>query len=289
MTISPKSSVFPEWALGGLPGGDATRFLRVDFRTEGGDQYSSFESLIETKTPRLAWARATICPCKGFNDQTGQTDPSCPVCNATGWAYFRPQQYVVDEARLGSFDPLQQALLEASNAVVIRGFFANISATPDMFQALGNWAFGSATLTVRPANRLGYYDRITQIDEVAVFSEVVVVDGPVVKTRYPVRWLNYCMAVATAYGNDDLVLYDDGTLRWRPGKQPTAGTRVSVHYMHHPTWVMIEYGNLVRTSLIKFRKPVVATPDGDILDLPIKVIMRREHLQLDPERAAPAL
>lgn len=288
-TISPKSTAFTESGVAGLPGGAATRFLRVDFRVEGGDQYSSFDSLIETKTPRLAWARATVCPCKGFNDQTEQTDPTCVFCNAKGWTYFKPPQYVVDESRLGTLDPLQNVLLEKANGVIIRGFFTNITATPDMFQALGNWAFGSAMLTVRPGNRLGYYDRIIQIDEIAVYSEIVVVDGPIVKTRYPLRWLNYCMSLAQAYGDDDLVLYDDGVLKWKPGRQPAAGTRVSVHYMHHPVWVMIEYSNLVRTSLIQFRKATPQTPDGDILDLPIKLVMRREHLQLDAESPAPAL
>ena len=254
-------SVFPEWGVAGLPGGDATRFLRVDFRLEGGDKYSSFDSLIETKCPRLVWARAMLCPCKGYNDQTQQNDPNCPKCNASGWTYFTPKEYVVDAESLGELDDMQEALRTKANGVIIRGLFTNMTSEPSMFQALGPTAFGSAMLTVRAANRLGYFDRIVQIDEVAPYSEVVKVSGNTLATRYPVRWLNYCSSIDTAYGDNELTLYKDGVLEWKEGLAPTDGTRVSVHYMHHPTWLLVEYANLVRTSLVKFRKPAPQTPD----------------------------
>lgn len=283
-----RETAFPEWGIGGLPGGDATKFLRVDFGLAGGEKYSTFDSFIETKTPRLVWARAARCPCVGFNDQTQQTDPTCPLCNATGWAYFKPRQYAFDEKQLGTLDALQKSILEKANGVVIRGLMTSVAVQPDMFQALGANAMGSAMLTVRPANRVGYYDRIIAIDEVMPHSEVVVVDGATLKTRYPVRWLNACFSTTKGYADEDIALFEDGTLGWRTGKKPANGTRVAVHYMKHPQWIVMEYANLVRTSLIKFRRATSQTPDGDILDLPIKTLVRLEHLvDLGPEQGAP--
>lgn len=279
----PLDDAFNVYPVGGLPGGDASRFMRVDFRTAGGDEFSEFESLIETKTPRLGWARASICSCKGFNDQTDQFDPNCPVCNAQGWRYFRPTEYVVNVEQLGALDPLQSALLEKANAVVIRGLMTGIATQPDIFQALGKWALGSSMLSIRPANRVGYYDRIIQLDVIEPFSEVIEDAGVAnPKTRYPVHSLNFIGSLTQEFTNDDVILYDDGTLGWKAGKQPPKGTRVSLSYMHHPVWVVLEYVNANRTSLIKFRTPTTQTPQGNTQHLPIRVLIRREYLPMDP-------
>lgn len=280
----PLDDAFNVYPVAGLPGGDASRFLRVDFRTTGGDEFTEFESMIETKTPRLAWARATICSCAGFNNQTDQTDPDCPKCNGIGWRYFRPQDYVVDEEQLGQLDALQTALLEKANAVVVRGLMTGIGTQPDIFNTLGKWALGSSMLTMRPRNRVGYYDRIVQLDVIEPFSEVVTVDaGGVLKTRYPVHSLNFAASLGAEFDNDDLTLFDDGSLAFKTGKAPASGTRVTLSYMHHPTWVVIEYVNANRTALVKFRNPTTQTPQGDTQHLPLRVIVRREYLALDAD------
>lgn len=281
----PLDDAFNVYPVGGLPGGDASRFLRVDFRTTGGDEFTEFESMIETKCPRLGWARATICSCKGFNDQTDQTDPDCPKCNGLGWRYFRPTEYAVDETQLGALDSLQAALLEKANAVVVRGLMTGISTSPDIFAALGKWALGSAQLTMRPRNRVGYYDRVVQLDVIEPFSEVIEDAGVATpKTRYPVHSVNFLASLTQEFTNDDLILYDDGTLGWKPTKQPPSGTRITISYMHHPVWVVIEYVNANRTSLAKFRRPAaeVQTPQGDTQHLPLRVVVRREYLSMDP-------
>lgn len=265
-------------------GEPTTKFARVDFRVAGGSEATEFEELIETKCPRLGWARATICSCKGFNDQTDQTDPSCPVCNALGWRFFRPREYIVDETTLGALDPLQTSLLEKAKGVVIRGLTTGIGTQPDIFQTLGKWALGSTMLTVRPGNRVGYFDRIIQLDVVEPFSEVITTDGTnVIPTRYPVHSLNFLATLTTEFDNDSVALFDDGTLGWKTGFVPAAGERVTIHYMHHPVWVVMEFVNANRTSLVKFKKNTVETPSGDTQHLPLRVMLRREYLPADSE------
>lgn len=285
----PLDSAFNLYPVGGLPGGDASRFLRVDFSTAGGDEFSQFESLIETKCPRLGWARAADCPCTGINAQTTTPDPVCPSCNGLGWRYFRPNEYVVDEAQLGPLDVLQQGILDKMRGVVIRGLLTGIATSPDIFQVLGKWALGSSMLSVRPRNRLGYYDRIVQLDEVTPFCEkhAVTEDSDFLPTRYPIHSVNFLGSLAQEFTDDDVELLEDGTVRFKATKKPETGTVVSINYMHHPAWVVIEYVNTQRTSLIKFRKAAPQTPQGDTLDLPIRVMVRREYLPMDPPDTAP--
>lgn len=276
----PLDNPFSPYPVAGEP---TVKFARVDFRSAGNTEFSEFEALIETKCPRIAWARATICSCKGFNDQTDQTDPDCPECNGLGWRYYRPADYVVDAANLGALDALQTALLEKARACVVRGLFTGIGTQPDIFQVLGKWAMGSAMLTLRPGNRVGYYDRFIQLDVIEPFSEVLEDAGVASpKTRYPVHRLNFMASLDKVFTEDDVILYDDGTLGWKPGRQPDSGTRVTVSYMHHPVWVVIEYVNANRTSLVKFKKADVDTPSGDTQHLPIRVLVRREYLPMDP-------
>jgi len=275
----PLDNAFSVYPQAGSP---SEKFARTDFRTSGTEDATEFETLIETKCPRLAWARASICSCKGFNDQTEQTNPDCPKCNGLGWRYYRPVDYCVDVGRIGALDELQTSILEKANAVVVRGLMVGLAASPDIFNALGKWALGSGTLTMRPRNRVGYYDRIIQLDVVDTFSEVITVDGAGIPTRYPMHSLNFIASVDAEFSNDDVTLFGDGTLRWKTGRMPVVGTRVTLSYMHHPAWVVIEYLNVNRTSLLKLRNPAPQTPQGDTQHLPLRVLVRREHLPMDP-------
>lgn len=276
------AKAFEGFPAAGKPGGQASRFLRVDVNPE-----TVFDSLIETKTPRLGWARATLCPCAGFNSQTKQLDPNCPSCNGLGWAYFRPASgtYKVNTDALGSFDAEQKATLDRANAVVIRGFMSSLESEPDMFRALGHWVFGSSRLTTRGANKLGYYDRIISIDERIVYSEFLDLpaDGTI-KTRYNVVKVNDLRSTTKQFTDDDVELVA-GKLVWKAGKQPAANTRISVHYLYHPVWVVVQHLHVARSSLVKFRRQPksLQTPEGDTTELPVQALVRLEHLDLSPK------
>lgn len=257
---------------------------RADFQKLNTEGDSAFDLLIETKTPRYAWSRSALCPCLGPNAQTTQPDPQCELCKGNGWLPFRPVGYAVDEAKVGELSPLQNAIVESTQAVVIRALVVGASAEPNIFAVLGKWALGSASVTVRAGNRLGYYDRLVALEpeETIPYCEVLTVGSstPDLRLRYHVVGLNLVRSVDTVYSQADFTLSEDGrTLAWRVGRIPVSGTRVVVHYLAHPTWVVQEYSKVNRVSVtaLKLRKRR-DSPPGDIIRLPAQYIARLEHL-----------
>lgn len=269
----------------GLPPNVKEGGQRVDFKTLNTQNDTAFDLLIETKCPRFGWARGARCPCTGPNPQApDRAEPDCDLCNGLGFHYFRPHQYVQDPNKIGTLDDTQCALVDRANAVVIKCLMVNALSQPDIYTVLGTWAFGSASCTVRQGNRLGYYDRLIALDDEMVYSEIVEVpDDPTtpIKLRYPAVALNMVRSVDTVYDETSACL-DVGDLAWIAGQEPAAGTRLAVHYIARPVWVVMEHTKLNRTSLVKQKKPVTTTPQGDIVLLPQQVMVRLEHLPLDP-------
>jgi hypothetical protein len=256
---------------------------RVDFKTLNKVNDTAFDLLIETKCPRYAWARGALCPCTGPNPQSQQPDPECTLCNAVGWLYFTPHEYVADEKAIGALDPAQCAIVAKAKAVVIKALMVSATSQPDIYTVLGRWAFGSASCTVRPGNKLGYYDRIISLDDTMVYSEVIEADGTsLIEPRYPICALNLVRSVATEYTEHDLTVVA-GEIVWNTGKEPAAGTRIALHYICRPAWVVMEHSKLNRTTLVKQKKSRTTTPQGDIVHLPQQVMVRLEHLPLNPE------
>lgn len=263
----------------GKPGGASSKFLRVDFKAD------DFADMIETKTGRLAWARSTMCECTGYSRQTGQPDPLCPNCNGKGFRFFRPINYVVDTTRLGLLDPIQTKIVEDNKCVVIRGLLMGLQKQPTIYEALGPWANGSSLLTLRAENLAGYYDRFIQLDDFMAYSEVLEV-GPddFMGTRYPCVQINAILAGGTQYRpDDDYITQDDGRVRWKAGKKPAAGTRVTINYTCHPVWTVLEMSNLIRSSLVLQRVANPFTPEGDHVHLPRRWVVRLEHLPDPPK------
>jgi hypothetical protein len=249
---------------------------RVDFRKD-----ISFDAQIEWHGVRLAWSRMTLCPCKGFNDETDQFDPDCPRCNARGWTTYQTPDYVIDQTKVGALDPIQSLIVSRGNCMVIRGVPMSMTEKPSLYEALGNWAFGSVMFTVRPENKLGYYDRLTHLDDVAPFSEIVTTESDLVKLRYPATCLNALLSSSKTYGDADVVL-EDGNVKFLSGKAPALGTRLSVSYLHHPTFVVLEFPHLIRVIPARaIREKAGTSPAGGHFYLPQQVLARLEYLPMD--------
>lgn len=278
--MAKKPPTFAATAVAGLPT-TAAKFLRVDYRED------DFDLQIETKCPRIAWTRAVICPCVGFSldNSTSQPSPNCPYCSGLGHRYFRPSGYVYPKGALGTLDLVQTEIVSRMNAVVIRGLLTGIAHHADIFQALGSWAFGSAMITVRAQNKLGYYDRLCQLDEVATYTEIAIANGTTtLPTKYPCVQLNYISALETEYLASDVKI-TAGAVTFKTTPPPN-GTRIAVHYLYHPVWAVVEHTNLLRTSILANRRDDLLTPAGDTLQLPIRALIRLEHLPLDMRGAA---
>lgn len=266
-----------------IPKGVKEGGFRVDPR---GD--IPFDAQIEWHGVRLGWSRMTICPCKGINNVTDQVDPDCPSCTGSGWTPVATEGYFVDKTKVGPLNTIQQLVVDKNKCMVIRGIPMGVSSQPNMFAALGDWALGTVMFTVRSENRLSYYDRLIHLDDVAPFSERIVSApaGTPIKLRYPADEINGLISLTQRFGNADVVLDDNGNVVFLPGRAPPAGTQLSITYMHHPVFTVIEFPHLIRTVPVRNKKPpaLADTPTGDYMRLPQQVIARLEHLPQGFER-----
>jgi hypothetical protein len=65
---------------------------------------------------------------------------------------------------------------------------------------------------------------------------------------------------------------------WRTAHQPADGTRVAVHYVIHPTWLIVTHPHATRLTIIKKKQQVVTTPRGTPTDLPIQAAVKLDFV-----------
>ena len=264
----------------GLPEGEKDAGQRVDFKP------SKFDLLIETKGYLLAWTRASVCPCTPVTEQTEQPDPNCSLCGGTGWFYFGGNQ--VQDISEYDLDTIQKKIVNDSSAMLIRGVISNVMNKYDTLDKLGNWQSGDMQLTTKQQNKVGLYDRIVVLNPNITYSEVVVADGSaVLDARYLMTGINQVWGHASGSDpvkytpGDDYDLNSIGQLAWLGGNEPSADTRIALHYICHPTFLIMEQPHVLRATLKKFKKSPneLQTPLGDPEPLPIQAIVRYEFLR----------
>lgn len=247
---------------------------------------------LEVNGARLAWSRATICPCPGFNEQTRQPDPTCPECRGGGVLYFGPKDYV-PPAEAGTLDDLQKALILKNKAAVIRGVIQRVTQAQDFYDVLGNWVRGTMQVTVRPENKIGYYDRLVNIDSEVPYSQIVIaLTDPtlLVPLRYLATGVNTMIdPTGRRYEQGEDFTVKDGQICWYPGKAPVVGTRLSVHYLTHPTWLVVDHPHVLREIARRRKQVPRITPLGNPTPLPIQASVRLEFLPPREIPPAPAL
>lgn len=258
----------------GLPATQLDKALRVDFEP------GLFDELIEIKGYRLVWQRAMFCPCKSNNDQTKQPDPNCPECKGGGWLYFRPAGSVVDLDAIGEMDELQASLVNQPDAVVVRGIMTNFTSKLDPIDKLGHWGEGGTSVTVRFQNKIGYYDKLTNLDSTIAYSEVVTIDAASQATlvpRYPIAEVNQVRSLTTVYDEDDFDVVV-GSIVWKPGMAPALDTVVSLHYNCHPVWLVMTHPHAIRSTNVAKKLKVPATPAGTFQKMPIQAVVQYAFL-----------
>jgi hypothetical protein len=262
----------------GLPAGVKESGRRVDFRVD------DFDAQVEIKGYRLAWSRAALCPCVPVNDQTEQPDPNCTDCKGKGWFYFTPSLATTDRLVVGDLDDLQTRLISSNKSAVIRGLMTGITNQPEPYDPLGRRLMGVMNLTVRPENRLGYYDKIVNLDSTIVYTEILDVEDPTaaLETRYPVVQINLLRSIDQVYTAPTDFTVTEGRIIWNVGGQgattPAAGDRLVAHYLCHPTWLVAEHPHAVRLTQItrKVKKPT--TPVGNPTHMVIQAMVKYEFL-----------
>lgn len=266
----------PTYGTVGLLEGQKEAGQRVDFKPD------KFVLAIETKGYRLAWSRACLCPCASVNDQTEQPDPNCELCEGVGFLYFGNGEAVVEDT-VGELDDVQKAILARDDGMVIRGIMTRMDSKMEPYGEIGRWKFGTSYVTVRSENKLGYYDRLVNLDSETTYSEMVTAGDPdeLLDLRYLATGVNLLRSedqVYTPTVDYDLVA---GKVRWlntAGATQPDSGTKLAVHYLMHPTWVVIEYPHMIRTTPVKFKSATPITPQGNPEALPVQAMVKYEFL-----------
>lgn len=267
---------------------DATLGLPPNAKVLKADFYNTLiHGLVETKGPRLSWSRAGVCPCISIDGQTGSPDPNCHICKATpGFEYFRPEGYNPDlVTEIGTLTDIQRHLIERSFSpgVVIRGLITSVARSESAYDRLGDWVFGSYNITVRPQNKIGYYDRLTCLDSEIVYPQVLPVTektGPI-KLRFPATFVSRARTKDTVYQQSaDFALDEEGRLDFVASRRPAVGSRLAVHYHHHPQFIVMEHVNAFRESIQRSKVPEAKreTPIGNVQHLPLRAMAKLEFL-----------
>ena len=232
---------------------------------------------IETQGARFAWKRALECPCVSNNSQTRQPDPVCPVCHGASVFYFGPDNYIPPE-EVGQLTPLQRNIITVGKAPVIRGFISSVTRREDFYDLMGHWYWGTVKVTVRPENRLGFFDKLIGLDsEIVYYERVEVPAGSLtIPTRYPVIELNHVQTLTTALTEGVQFRNNVGALTWQPGYVPATSIMLAVHYTTYPVWQVIDYPHAYREAAT--RTPRRTTPLGTPRTLPIQAKMKLDFV-----------
>lgn len=254
----------------GFPPGVKER--RLDFRPE------EFLLAIETKGYRVAWSQASLCPCAGINDQTDQPNPTCALCNGSGWILFRPAGAVTDEKITGELDSLQTAIV-GNDSAIIRAVMTSLVAKDVPYDQANRRMEGSANVTVRPENKLAYFDRLVNLDTTIAYAQRVKADGSLTTSlRYLIRQVNYLRSETTIFvEGTHFSISATGAITWVAGQQPTSGTILAAHYLCHPTWRISEHPHAARMTSRKFK---TQSSVGNPIPLPVQGVARYEWLLL---------
>jgi hypothetical protein len=272
--IISASVTSPGFGTIGLPVGTKETGQRADFRQD------IFPISIEAKGYRLAWTRATDCPCTPTNSQTQQSDPNCALCNGAGFLYFGSATGI-DYAKVGQVTETQRAIIDNNNAYVIRGLMTGLGKSDSPWEKAGSVRTGTANLTVRPENRLGHYDRVVNLDSLSAYNEVVLMPatGNVLQTKYLIDGgVNLCRSLTTSYMGDQDFQISKGQITFYPGRAPLPSTRVAVHYFCHPAWLVMDFPHAIRGTNVAYKTSTPQTPEGDYFELALMATVRLEFL-----------
>ncbi len=228
-----------------------------------------FNERIADHGMRLAWSRSAFCPCRPLDPALEQPNPTCTLCDATGYIYYgpsRPQNLAAE-----ALTQVQQRMLDRTQGFLIRGLMTSLGKVASDYDRIGVWERGSATLTVLADNKMYFRDRLVALDTECLFREIVKMPSPPDR-RLPLRYfvnggVLLCQSSTQAYvpGRDFTVRAGD--VLWT-GKRPDAGTPLSMAYMTFATYSVTSLAHVVRQQNDKAGLPSVS-PEGSVGRLPL--------------------
>jgi hypothetical protein len=262
----------PFGVLGGYPGDSGNE--RVDFELEG------FDKQIEMHGQRMAWSRAYYCPCSPINAQSDQADPNCKLCDGYGWSYFGPSEG--QDLTGESFSDTQLRAIKQYQGFVVRGLLMGANKMDMPWEKTGAWRSGSASLTVRQDNRINFMDRMVNLDAQVCFNEKVEMPADPTKplpARYLVSGGVYLVrSLERVFQIGREVFVKQGKLYFGHGVSPRPKTRLSLHYVTFPTWIVQDIPNVSRVTNILDGSGRYSSQEGPPTQMPLRASVRLEFL-----------
>ena len=213
---------------------------RVDFNVV------EFYRLMEQKGYTLRWEKSALCPCIP-KDSHGQPDVNCSLCLGKGRYWFEPKD--------------------------IKGIMTSFQETAKWDQT-GEIMQGTHYLTTLPENKLGFWDRITNIHSIIRYSEIVEKGkyGGSDRLRFKQTAVLNLRTVQKVYVKNVDFNYnlDNQSIDWI-GEQPNTGLQYSVEYETHPRWIIIDLVNVLRDTQVKSKKAGVQHQP-----MPVRAVVRLE-------------
>lgn len=243
------------------------------------------------KSVRLWWEQGVPCPCRniqelnGVTRSTGEPSSTCTFCSGAGIMYVNGQQIVA--------------------------MMTSTSESQSLYSEYGQYAKGTAWLTLLPEHVADYLDRYTLLDGVRTHSELRRRKGTVDKLRYPV--INRTFTVGTSYDNTmrvsrtigvqwcmaagadgvtsgvelingtDFTVDADGKIDWTlgdgTGNAPAVGDTYSIRYYARPRMVLDDHTYLRRDMYVHNGDDLCFTPG------PVRVLVLLDYLGGNPPNA----
>lgn len=266
-----------------IPGDYAQEAVDVD----GGD----VRKFVVGKSVRLWWEQGVPCPCRGVQElngvtrSTGEPSPTCTFCHGAGIMYVNGQQIVA--------------------------MMTSTSESKTLYSEYGQYAKGTAWLTLLPEHVADYLDRYTLLDGIRTHSEVrrrvSLVENlryPVIRRTFPVGSINdssakvyttvgvqWCMAAGSdgvTTGTEleegsDFSVNADGQIDWSLGDDantaPAVGDLYSIRYYARPRMFLDDHTFLRRDLYAHEGDRLCLTP------LPVRVLVVLDYLGGNPPNA----
>lgn len=220
---------------------------RADFNPK------DFEDLIQQKGYSLRWDQSVNCPC--IDPATGHAVEECSQCDSRGHLYY--------------------------NSAQIKGIITRQNKEMQIGDAIGVLEPGDAYLTTSATNKLSEWDRVVNLDSLAVYHETIIHNEKGVdKLRYPPVG-NVIVAVCQSTRNSNIIhlqqnvdydLNANGTISWLSKSKPTLNMGISFRYNHHPVWLVINTPNYIRDTFVK-----QGMPTDSFSAMPVRVQIRLEQ------------
>lgn len=180
-----------------------------------------FTALLTQHGHDVLWEKSSYCPNRHGPNPQGDHDISCNICNSSGFIFFDCQQ-----TRM----LIQSASLE------------------DMYRQYGRWDNGQVMVTSLPGARLHYWDRITLLNVVGRFSEILrrQPDTDYDSPKYTPLSVLY-LAYVDRNGDlveldpaDDIELQTNGQVRWMRDfpNRPDGEQMYTIVYTYNPVYVI---------------------------------------------------